>query len=121
MVGTRSTISAYIAKEKVYVSVYCQWDGYLSHNGRILRENYTTEAQVIELLQHGGISSLKETLGECEFYHRDRGEELTATITKNDRECVTQEYAYLFKNGKWYWQGGRNNEKWKLLTEKSCK
>ena len=36
--GTRSFIAQRVGDE--YVGVYCHWDGYLEHNGRILLEHY---------------------------------------------------------------------------------
>ena len=37
--GTRSTIALEYADGTVH-QVYCHWDGYLEHNGRILQEHY---------------------------------------------------------------------------------
>jgi len=54
--GTRSTI-AIRNTDGTFEAIYCHWDGYLSHNGRILEENYTTEEKVRELIALGDISS----------------------------------------------------------------
>lgn len=84
--------------------VYCHWDGYLSHNGKILLENYDSP-KTNHLVALGNLSSLGTSLGEkhpfsefeldqndpeydakvaqikkakelgwCTFYGRDRGE-----------------------------------------------
>ena len=45
-------------------SIYCHWDGYLSHNGKILFEHYTDPAVVQELIALGDISSLGIDIGE---------------------------------------------------------
>lgn len=86
--GTRSTISM-LNKEGEVLSAYCHWDGYLSHNGKILQEHYSSAQKVKELLSFGQISSLGEAVspsngvkhsfderveGVTVFYGRDRGE-----------------------------------------------
>ena len=111
--GTRSTIAIQNADGTV-TGIYCHWDGYLSHNGRILQENYTTEAQVRELIALGDLSSLGETVGskhdfnnapdgECNAYGRDRGETGVDAATFNSHaelvEQVGQEFDYLFTPG----------------------
>ena len=113
--GTRSTIAIQNGNGTV-TGIYCHWDGYLSHNGRILEENYTTEAQVRELLALGDLSSLGETIGEqqdfnnpvdgqCNAYGRDRGETgIEAKTFESHAELIEQigqEYDYLFANGVW--------------------
>jgi hypothetical protein len=112
--GTRSTI-AIQNEDGTVTGIYCHWDGYLSHNGRILEENYTTEESVRELIDLGDLSSLGETIGtkhdfnaaprnECNAYGRDRGE-----INIDAQTCASwsalindfgQEYDYLFVPGK---------------------
>jgi hypothetical protein len=111
--GTRSTIAIQNADGTV-TGIYCHWDGYLSHNGRILAENYTTEAQVRELIALGDLSSLGETVGsrhdfdrdpdgECNAYGRDRGETGVEARVFNSHvdliENAGQEYDYLFTPG----------------------
>ena len=111
--GTRSTIA--IQNEDGSVTgIYCHWDGYLSHNGRILQENYADEAAVRELLALGDLSCLGETVGtkhnfdaapqgECNAYGRDRGEKDVAARTEHNwrqfRAEYGQEYDYLFTPG----------------------
>jgi len=113
--GTRSTIAIENGNGTV-TGIYCHWDGYTSHNGRILQENYTTEAAVRELIALGDLSSLGETIGEqtdfnnaakgqCLAYGRDRGEtdvEAKTYASHNDfLDKMGQEYDYLFTNGAW--------------------
>jgi len=45
-------------------AVYCHWDGYLSHNGRILLEHYSDSAKANHLVALGDISSLGKEIGE---------------------------------------------------------
>jgi len=92
--ATRSTIAMKTPEGKIR-AIYCHWDGYIDHNGKILIGNYTDPAKVKALIDLGDISSLREEVGEkhtfrpeagdepelpitdnwCLAYHRDRGEE----------------------------------------------
>ena len=56
--GTRSRIGIEMPDHTI-VSVYCHWDGYVEHNGRILVEHYQNRQDVEELIDGGGISSLR--------------------------------------------------------------
>jgi hypothetical protein len=111
--GTRSTIAIQNADGTV-TGIYCHWDGYTSNNGRILEENYTTEADVRELIALGDLSSLGETVGtkhsfdnaprnECNAYGRDRGEKGVEAMTYASHaaliEGMGQKYDYLFTPG----------------------
>ena len=97
--GTRSRIG--VMHGDVVKSVYCHWDGYLEHNGRILQEHYGSDQspKANHLVALGDISSLGKEIGEkhafsqfelraeevqaykeltenwTTFYGRDRGEE----------------------------------------------
>jgi hypothetical protein len=70
-------------------SIYCQYDGYISNNGKILLNHYD-RAKTEQLMELGDISSLGSEIGEkhdfddietdwCRAYGRDRGE--------TDTEC----------------------------------
>jgi hypothetical protein len=65
------------------LAVYCHWDGYPSHNGKILNAHYTERSKVQELMDLGDLSSLGPEIGEkhnfdappkgqCNAYGRDR-------------------------------------------------
>ena len=95
--GTRSTIALEFADGTVQ-QVYCHWDGYLEHNGKILQEHYSDPFKLRDLIDLGDMSSLginigiqhpfsphfdegskiaydkAMELGSCTFYLRDRGE-----------------------------------------------
>lgn len=111
--------------------VYCHWDGYLSHNGRILQEHYDS-AKANHLVALGNLSSLAPELGEkhpfsqfdctmtsdeyrnkygnmCTFYERDREEEGQEFVTHTSKESLIEsfnkswcEFAYIMQNGVWY-------------------
>lgn len=116
--GTRSRIAVANA-DGTFTSIYCHWDGYPEHNGRILHEHYGDEAKVQSLMALGNLSSLGPSLGEkhdfdadgtedvCTAYGRDRGEQATGAATSADlaalksltKECGG-EFLYVF-DGTW--------------------
>lgn len=123
--ATRSTIG-YRTPEGRIVAVYCHWDGYVEHNGKILAESYTNSAKIAELVGLGSISSLKAEVGEAHpfsqfessiagteydalygnmttFYTRDRGEDLDIRIYNDAKEFVAngEEYNYLWNGTEW--------------------
>ena len=61
--GTRSTIALEYADGTVE-QVYCHWDGYLEHNGKILQEHYSDPFKLRDLIDQGGISSLGKSIGK---------------------------------------------------------
>ena len=128
--GTRSRIG--VMHGDVCKSVYCHWDGYLEHNGRILQEYYNS-SRANELVALGDISSLGELIGEkhpfsphtsaedkiaheaaaaagwTTFYNRDRGETGVEFATDfsfesflNRVEGTGAEYYYIMRDGVWY-------------------
>ena len=118
--ATRSTIALEFADGTVQ-QVYCHWDGYLDHNGRILEEHYSDPFKLRELIDLGDLSSLAPNIGtkhdfdagadgECTFYGRDRGESDTeaASYDNYDSYLVNsnrEEYNYILRQiaGKPVW------------------
>ena len=45
-------------------AIYCHYDGYLEHNGKMLLDNYTSTQDVRALVSIGNIRALKPTLDE---------------------------------------------------------
>ena len=75
--ATRSRIA--IEKQDGTVdSIYCHWDGYLSHNGKILFNHYDNE-KLEKLIGLGDISTLGESTEDTVAYCRNRGEDLHST------------------------------------------
>ena len=117
--ATRSTI-AVVNPDGSVNQIYCHWDGYLSYNGRILKESYTNLNAVKELISHGDLSILapnvnptgdhsfdKPEEGVCVYYGRDRGEKNTKPRTYSDlkvflRNMQCEEYDYVFKDNEWF-------------------
>ena len=115
--ATRSFIA--IRTPAGYRGVYCHWDGYLEHVGRILRDHYTDPAKLAELIEHGDISILGPEIGtahdfaarpegQTTFYGRDRGDnncgpesrETLQRLIRHAARCGC-EYFYLFADGEW--------------------
>lgn len=119
--GTRSRIG--VMHGDKCKSVYCHWDGYLDHNGRILLEHYDS-AKANHLVALGDISSLDVQVaipegmehsfqvplkGITTFYGRDRGETGTDFVVHQDFQSFLEhcdnsgaEYYYIMKDGEWY-------------------
>jgi hypothetical protein len=127
--GTRSRIG--VMHGNKVKSIYCHWDGYLSHNGRILQDSYDS-ARANQLVALGDLSSLRPNIGEkhafspfdidmsreeydsqygdmCLFYGRDRGEKGTEhKVDHTFAEFLERvdgcggEYYYIMENGQWY-------------------
>jgi hypothetical protein len=118
IMATRSTIALEYADGTVD-QIYCHWDGYLEHNGKILQESWQDPFKVQEMMNLGDMSALGNFIGEkhdfndiddrgCTFYGRDRGEEKVSAkrfvnfdAYRLSREC--EEYNYILRtDGKWY-------------------
>ena len=118
--STRSVIAKMNPNGSV-TGVYCHWDGYPEHNGKILLENYSDKTKLSKLIENGAISSLRSRIGtkhnfdnppknETTFYHRDRGDNLSVSSWKNVQEMMDSMYdceffyvyddCYLF-TGEW--------------------
>ncbi len=130
--ATRSTIAIEYADGTVH-QVYCHWDGYLEHNGKILQEHYSNPFILRDLIDLGDISSLgpivgtkhpfsphgdgdraaydaAKNAGATTFYGRDRGETGVSARKFKDfqeyaREHQREEYEYILRqvNGKAQW------------------
>ena len=118
--GTHSRIG--VMHGDVVKSVYCHYDGYLEHNGRILQEHYDS-ARANHLVALGDLSSLCPEIepgtdshsfdnpkaGVCVFYNRDRNEEgVDFKVAHTFADFLDQvegcgaEYYYIMRDGVWY-------------------
>lgn len=125
--ATRSTIARHMPDGTVE-QVYCHWDGYLTHNGRILLLHYSDPVKLQQLLDLGDLSVLGSEIGEkhdfdfppnddvCTFYGRDRGEENTvknvhATLAEYFTWGGREQFNYLYTlDGKWLVSSYENDE-----------
>ena len=58
--STRSMIGMVEADDSVS-AIYCNFDGYLSHNGDLLDKHYDSDVKVAELLAGGDLTTLSQT------------------------------------------------------------
>ena len=146
--GTRSRIGIQMEDDTIR-SIYCHWDGYPSHNGKLLLEHYNTDEKIHELIKLGSLSSLHESIekpkghsydnpieGYTVAYHRDRFQNWNNgkpfKVTHNEKGLPNNlefdiEYYYVFRSiaGEkpcWYYINCYSkNPKYIKLTQKSCK
>jgi hypothetical protein len=98
--------------------IYCHFDGYPEHNGKILTENYQTIDKVKQLLDLGSLSILGPEIGEqqdfnnrnthnnkwCLAYGRDRGESNTSKRNLHFNDLLSDDgvdYLYVFDGDYW--------------------
>ena len=118
--STRSTISIQ-NEDGTVLTVYCHFDGYPEHNGRILLDHYNDEKLARELISFGDMSYLRERCipngkhsysspeeGVTVYYGRDRGEKDTAPVLSASwaDAPTSQPYNYIFIPGEG-WKMGR--------------
>lgn len=119
--GTRSDIIVHRSDGKWH-RVYCHWDGYLSHNGQILFEHYTTQKRAETLVAPGDMSSLapkcskpkghhsfdNAVKGYCVYYGRDRrGKDVAGKLGDSllevwPPEDTWTEFTYIWDDGCWW-------------------
>ena len=76
-------------------SIYCHWDGYPSHMGLTLHQNYGTIDLVTELLNKGD-ASLIDINGESKHYMHSEGGHPSDTMTVNRfTEHFLEQYNYI--------------------------
>lgn len=132
--STRSTI-AVVHEDGTVSQVYCHYDGYLEYNGDILRKHYATRGSVEELVKLGHLSSLGTFIhpsgqhnfdcpeeNVCVFYGRDRDEtgtepQVFESVKAFMKEFQSEEYNYLFRDGKWFVQSDGEFPVFTELTE----
>lgn len=103
--ATRSFIAMWDEFSDEYHTMYCHWDGYPEGVGVTLRDYFNRGGEVYELIQLGGISSLKEGFGETATQGNINGDSPKVFTIFNDmvsyyRGCGC-EYGYLYLEGKW--------------------
>lgn len=111
-------------------AIYTHWDSYPTNNGKLILEHYNSEAACDEFIKNGSLSSMHERMAPKEgeehsfdkpvedinvFYHRDRGEDwdFCKPVTfKSEAEMIEcEEFAYLWKDGKWWVGTNHKSEK----------
>jgi hypothetical protein len=136
--ATRSNIGIVNDNGSV-TGIYCHWDGYPEHNGKLLLKHYTDSERINGLMSLGSLSILAENLystdihtfnnpqeGVCVAFGRDRGEKNAdsksfTNISEFEKfmDRTTADYQYLFNNGKWQYRN--YDSTWNELTARVCK
>jgi hypothetical protein len=103
--GTRSRVGAMYGN--VCKSVYCHYDGYLEHTGKMLLKHYDS-VKASQLIALGDNSGVQEHLEDMNFY-KDRGEQdVDYQVAQTFEEFLEQvercfaEYYYVMRDGVWY-------------------
>ena len=112
--GTRSRVA--VMHGDVCKSVYCHYDGYLEHTGKILDE-YWGSVEVNQLIARGDNSGIDKSIHQMNFYEdrEAQGEEVTEFVNSTPwqvahsfEEFLEQvrgcggEYYYVMRDGVWY-------------------
>lgn len=134
---------SYICKEnedETYTGIYCHSDGYLTYNGAMLLDHYSSRERVDKLLSLGCLSSLMPKIEPdptkphsfdynerqedvCVFYGRDRGEDgqeaRQVKLEDIDAPDSWIEYCYIFgKDNVWrYFECGYLDKGIKTVQE----
>jgi len=116
--ATRSTISVELENHNIR-TVYCHWDGYPSHNGRLLFKHYNSQELAELVTSLGDISSLAAEFhapeghtfdtpipGYTVLYGRDRHEpDCDARVYRDFADYLQnsqqEEYNYIWRDGQW--------------------
>jgi len=142
--ATRSLIAQMDDNGVTVRAIYCHWDSYLEHNGRILQTHYDS-AQTRKLISMGNLSSLQAEIGEahpfsrlecglnteeweaqygnqCTFYGRDRGETNTEFCMYDSvAEMIDSaqdfgaEYVYILHGEEWFYSQRSRTAGWTEL------
>lgn len=91
--GTRSSIGV-MQQDGSVKSIYCHWDGYYSHVGKMLYKHYNTEEKANAVVALGGLSSLYENLTplpEAKPNYTPRGEQPRTILAKDHSFDTPQE------------------------------
>ena len=115
--------------------IYCHWDGYPEHNGRILQDHYNSQERAELVVKPGDMSSLdarcdkprghsfnKRVEGCTVYYGRDRGEKNVAGVTGASLAEVwpgddtDTEYTYVWRIGEGWLVGDADEGQQSLQT-----
>ena len=103
--GTRSRVG--VQHGDVIKSVYCHFDGYLSHTGMMLHRYYDS-VRANELVSRGDNSGIQQSFGQMYFYAEQEEEDVDWAVAHTFEEFLEQvdrcggEYYYVMRDGVWY-------------------
>lgn len=124
--STRSMI-AFQDADGSYYAIYCHFDGYVSHMGKMLTVHFNSEEKAIDLVNEGELRSLdvdKDGNVELEHFEEDfekREIEYYDTIVDmlNAFAMSDREYLYLWDDTaeEWLYRKTTYTENGKMLSE----
>ena len=137
--GTRSNIGI-VNEDGSVTAIYFHWDGFLSYNGKMLLQHYTSTDIVNQLMNLGDLSSLNEKLypddskphtfqnqqeDVCVAYGRERNEsdvgcKIFKDISDFEKFGSGVDYQYLFEDDVWMYRNCNQDTEWKRLTAEDC-
>ena len=86
--------------------MYCHYDGYLDHNGRILLEHYNSEEDARALVDNGYARSLKPTVKEIneDRVNKDKPETYKSlgNYMNGNVDTLFIEFIYLWRDDQWW-------------------
>jgi hypothetical protein len=86
--------------------MYCHYDGYLDHNGRILLEHYNSEEDARALVNNGYASALKPTVKEINDgrVNKDKPETYKSlgNYMNGNADTLFIEFIYLWRDDQWW-------------------
>ena len=103
--ATRSRVG--VMHGNIIKSVYCHYDGYLAHTGKILQAHYDS-ATANQLVALGNNNGIDETLEKMRFDTVREPNEQGWEVAHTFEEFLDQvhgcggEYYYIIKDGVWY-------------------
>ena len=101
--ATRSRIGIELRDGSI-LSAYHHWDGYPQWLGRILNTHYNSKQKVADLIDGGDMSAAWGDENRAEYYS-ERGEDCPPRYDADLCEYLlpdnSEEYAYVFRSGKW--------------------
>lgn len=98
--STKSSIAIQL-KDGSIRSIICEWDGYISYNGKILYNNYNKYKIVKELIMNGNLLKLSSKIEE-NIYNDNRVNEFANLNEYQLASHVKAKYNYLFQKDNWY-------------------
>ena len=124
MAGTKSIICIE-NKDKTYIGITCDYDGYPTFLGAMLVDFYKDRKKVKTLISLGDLSELERKVAPdprqkhtflvrqnhaCVFYGRDKGD-YTRVARTYKREDFKDTFTYIFKDDEWYMPQGDKDKK----------
>lgn len=108
-----------IELSKKYAEIYHHWDGYPEGLGLDLIKHWNSYEKVFNLILAGDQSSIQGDTVTTYVTMEDRDELYKDLQPKFSEECpsVSEDYQYLYDDGKWYVRGTYKIKNWILVED----